>query len=390
MLNDLIKNLSNSSDYTAALTTILVLIFILIMYLIVFKIGVYGIGKFMDWKGDPYIFHGMVSAPLETEYSNYQYIHTNPMDQKKSSTLDQDDNTKSIVILRSKDERNGIEFTWSLWIYVDADGCMKQLTNESSCGLGVDRTNTSAEIGNSPDSLYKRNVFHIFNKGSHIHNSNTNFEAVTTTSTDKDIEEGMAVMTCPGLYLRYNDEIESISYQNELKRRELRKMVTEGKPYDALNIDDKNRESDDDLRNSFEYVITCNTASNVNLMETVTVPNIPVNLWTYVTIRCVNHKLDVYINGRIKKRTVFKDLPRQNYGDLNICEKLKKRSSGKITEFTGKLSGMRYFNYALQGRTIEYFTEKGPSTKPEKVDKNNKDGKPYYLTQRWHYQDYMR
>lgn len=387
MLNDYIKNLSNSSDYTSALTTILVLIFILIMYLVVFKVGVYGIGKFMDWKGDPYIFHGMIPVPLDegsnSTYDDYQHIYTNPMDQSNES-----DNGKSVVILRSNNERGGVEFTWALWIYVDADKCMRQISQSSS----TESVCPGNERDKNSNELIGRNLFHIFNKGNHI----DGYGIKTKNSKDgfvSDIEDGMAIMTCPGLYMRYNDEKDSMSYMAELRRKKLHELEKSGNKYENLPDNEELNTQDggvrDQLRNSFEYVITCNTMSDINLMETVTVPNIPLNLWTHVVIRCVNHKMDVYINGRIKKRAVFSDLPRQNYGDLYICEK-NDLGSNKSLKFHGRLSGFRYFNYALQGRTIEYFTEKGPSLKLEKVDPNKEDGTPYYLTQRWHYQDYMR
>jgi hypothetical protein len=138
------------------------------------------------------------------------------------------------------------------------------------------------------------------------------------------------------------------------------------------------------MRNRFEYVVTCNTMNENQLMETVTVPNIPLNLWTYVVVRCMNHKLDVYINGRIKKRVILSGLPRQNYGDLYVCER------NRHGRMEGQISNLRYFNYALQARTIEYFTEKGPNLEPAKKPKSDRDGKPYYLTQRWHYTDYLR
>ena len=384
MFNDYIKNLSNSSDYTSALTTILVLIFILIMYLVVFKVGVYGIGKFMDWKGDPYIFHGMIPVPLDegsnATYDDYQHIFTNPMDQSNES-----ENGKSVVILRSNNERGGVEFTWALWIFVDADKCMRQISQLSppsgTACPGNERNENSAELAG-------RRLFHIFNKGNHIDGGIT----TEVKNNNTDVESGMAIMTCPGLYMRYNEETSSTSYMAELRRKELHKLAKSDNKYNILPDDNQLNEADktrDILRNRFEYVITCNTMSDTNLMETVTVPNIPLNLWTHVVIRCVNHKMDVYINGRIKKRAVFSDLPRQNYGDLYICEKTD-LGDNKSLKFHGRLSGFRYFNYALQGRTIEYFTEKGPSLKLEKVDPNKEDGTPYYLTQRWHYQDYMR
>ena len=46
-ISEFINNISGSSDYTAALATILVLIAILIVYIVVFKMGVFVIGYLM-------------------------------------------------------------------------------------------------------------------------------------------------------------------------------------------------------------------------------------------------------------------------------------------------------------------------------------------------------
>lgn len=368
-INDFVEKMSGSSDYTAALTTLLILIIILIIYLVVFKLGTTVIGYMMDWKGDPYIIRGKEDIGL-IETTHY---YTNPLDHEE-------DNVR--VILRSNNERNGIEFTWATWLYVDANKMISKKTDGSAPSQCE-----ASEWNNNADKLYS-----IFNKGSHVNNDNQGAMLTTTNENKKHmphsgIVDGMAVMTCPGLYLKYSRG--SSAYMKERYRQQIAKLSDSGKPYDALVEIKPQTFSDepddlDELRNRFEYVVTCNTMSDKQLMETVTVPNIPLNLWTYVVVRCMNHKLDVYINGRIKKRVILSGLPRQNYGDLYVCER------NRHGRMEGYISNLRYFNYALQARTIEYFTEKGPNLDPVKKPKSDQKGRPYYLTQRWHYTDYLR
>lgn len=341
-ISEFINNISGSSDYTAALATILVLIAILIVYIVVFKMGVFVIGYLMDYKGDPYMFRGVVQSPEDWSVGNGMHFYTNPMDHEKDEVR---------VILRSKNERNGIEFTWAVWINVQHD-----VTQDQS----------------------KPYIMHIFNKGGHVSEG-----GIVTNANDKYVNDGMALMTCPGMYVRYSSV--SKAHEDELNRQMLIKQFNEG---DIYGESDQKMQAVDDLRNKYEYVFTCNTMSPDSAMEIVTIPDIPINLWTYVVIRCVNYKLDVYLNGRIKKRVILSALPLQNYGDVHVCESNQDNKSLKM--FDGKLSDMRYFNYALQARSIEYFTEKGPDLNPRRKSKYDEDGKPYYLTQRYHYADYVR
>lgn len=362
-INDFVEKMSGSSDYTAALTTLLVLIIILIIYLVVFKLGMMIISYMMDWKGDPYILRGM-----EDMEDTDKHYFTNPLDYE---------NEPLRVILRSENEQNGVEFTWGTWLYIDANKMISRTVNNDS-GSGVTCSNGAW------GDRYK--IYSIFNKGSHV--QSVSGEHLSHFDDNNTAVGGVAVMTCPGLYVKYSKA--SDSYIKERYRKELAKIAGTNKEYDKIdvvdgpNIERDDKDNEDVMRNRFEYVITCNTMNENELMETVTIPDIPLNLWTYVVIRCMNYKLDVYINGRIKKRVILSGLPRQNYGDLYVCEK------GAHGILEGKISNLRYFNYALQARTIEYFTEKGPNLDPPKKPKNEKDGEPYYLTQRWHYTDYLR
>lgn len=72
--------------------------------------------------------------------------------------------------------------------------------------------------------------------------------------------------------------------------------------------------------------------------NTITIPNIPHNKWLNVIIRCKNKIIDVYINGQLVKSTILPSVPKQNYGNVYVCQ-----SAG----FTGNLSNLVYYRRAL-------------------------------------------
>jgi hypothetical protein len=95
------------------------------------------------------------------------------------------------------------------------------------------------------------------------------------------------------------------------------------------------------------------------LMDTYTTPNeeiminnIPLNKWVNIVLVCKNTLLDVYINGYIANSTKLNAVPKQNYGDVNIC-----CNNG----FPGYLSGLTYYNYALSATYIQAIKSYGPS-----------------------------
>ena len=89
--------------------------------------------------------------------------------------------------------------------------------------------------------------------------------------------------------------------------------------------------------------------------ETVDIPNIPFNKWVHVALRLQNKILDVYISGILKQRVSFKNVPKQNYGDVFVSQ-----NGG----FNGKISNLRYFDRALNAFQISNITMSGPNLKP--------------------------
>lgn len=110
---------------------------------------------------------------------------------------------------------------------------------------------------------------------------------------------------------------------------------------------------------------------------TIDVTGIPLNKkWIHVAIRLENTMLDVYVNGTISGRQVTTSVPKQNYGDVYACQ-----NGG----FSGKLSDMRYFQYALSAFEINQIVTKGPSTTASKLASASSKGSPYYLSNNWYF-----
>lgn len=104
---------------------------------------------------------------------------------------------------------------------------------------------------------------------------------------------------------------------------------------------------------SNELIINMNTFDK--LFSECRISNLPVGKWFHVVIVLIEKNLDVYINGRLKKRCQYKGVPRQNFGDLYI---------NAWNGFDGFLSRMRYYNYAIPEWKIEQSFNQGPSKAP--------------------------
>jgi hypothetical protein len=126
--------------------------------------------------------------------------------------------------------------------------------------------------------------------------------------------------------------------------------------------------------NSNELVVVMNTFTTIN--EEIKISNIPLNKWLHVVIRIENNNLDVYINGSLAKRHVLANVPKQNYGNVNVA-----LNGG----FQGFISDLRYFSHALQPGEIVSIVNAGPNLTVAKNQNNM--GTPPYLSLQWYIQD---
>ena len=101
----------------------------------------------------------------------------------------------------------------------------------------------------------------------------------------------------------------------------------------------------------------------------------PLNKWVNVIIRCENTTLDVYINGTIARSLQLSGVPKQNYGDVYVA-----MNGG----FTGNISNLWYYNYALGTAAIQQIASHGPNT--TLINSSLTTTKPTdYLSLRWYF-----
>jgi len=258
-----LSSFMESNSLVSKFAFVLVVIF---GFIVLLKFGISTVAYFLSPTKSPHLINGMVDA-------------------KNAIVIAQDPSSNhAITIHRSVNENVGLEFTWSVWVYINS---LQYLQGQ-----------------------YR----HIFYKGNNNLASNgLNFPN-----------------NAPGLYL---------------------------------------------APDSNSLVVIMNTFDVIN--EEITVPNIPLNKWLNVIIRCQNKTLDVYVNGSIARSLELSSVPKQNYGDVYVA-----MNGG----FDGFISNLWYYNYALGSSAIQNISTNGPNTKMSGTNGMNlKD--PNYLSLRWFFND---
>ena len=234
------KEFLESNSLVAKLAFLLLVVF---LFIILLRFCVSILAYFLKPRPSPHLIDGMVDARQMIVY---------PQEPTSNG---------AVTIYRSVNATDGIEFTWSTWIFIN---------------------NLQTNSG-----IFK----HIFSKG----NSNLS-------------ENGMVQPNnAPGLYIAPNTN--------------------------AL-------------------VVVMNTYNVIN--EEIIIPNIPINKWVNVIIRCKNTTLDIYINGTIARSINLIGVPKQNYGDVYVA-----MNGG----FDGYISNLWYYNYSVGTASIQDIVNKGPNTK---------------------------
>jgi len=220
------------------------LLLVIFCFVIALRIGITLISYFTKQSDSPHLIDGMVDATQMIVFS-----------QDPSGNNSQ-------TIYRSVNASDGIEFTWSVWIYI----------------------NNLNDSGTTP--TYK----HIFSKG----------------NSDLQNNGMISPNNAPGLYI---------------------------------------------APNSNTLVLMMNTFDVIN--EEIHIPDIPLNKWVNVIVRCKNTTLDVYVNGTITRSINLVGVPKQNYGDVYVA-----MNGG----FNGNISNLWYYNYALGTTAIQNISQNGPNT----------------------------
>lgn len=264
------KNLISSNSL---LSKFIFIVLVIIVFIVLLRLGIMIFNKiFSDISGSPHLINGMIDA-------------------KQSMTISQDpNNPKAITIYRSVNASDGIEFTWSVWIFID-------------------------------DLQYNAGQYkHIFHKGNFPNGS---------PGTGNSIPSGLVYPNnAPGLYI---------------------------------------------LPNTNELLLIMNTFENID--EEINIPDIPMNKWVSVIIRCQNTTLDVYINGTIARSLELSSVPKQNYGDVYVA---------LYGGFDGFISNLWYYDYALGTLAIQKLVHDGANTKAASnspISQTNPD----YLSLKWYF-----
>jgi hypothetical protein len=246
-----------------------VILTIVVFFIIFFRLGVFIMSHALAADRTPFVMPGLKKA------TSSMVIRQDPRYED------------SVTLFRSVDENDGLEFTWSVWLYIDD---IEHLSNQHR---------------------------HIFHKGNlNIINDPTNMEKHGINFPNNG----------PGMYIKPN---------------------------------------------SNDLLITMNSFSVIR--EDVVVKDIPLKKWVNVMIRVEDRNVDAYVNGMIVSRRQMKHVPKQNYGDIYI-----NYNGG----FSGFISDLRYFNYAVNIPDINSIIRRGPSLKTNKasIDKSF----PPYLSTNWY------
>ena len=262
------KGNSGSNDFLASNSLVSKFAFLLLVifgFIVLLRVGMTVVTWLFKPNESPHLIDGMVDAKQMIVF---------PQDHPSSNGAK--------TIYRSVNANDGIEFTWSVWIYINN---LQYLEGQ-----------------------YR----HVFYKG----NSNLDQNGLNFPNN------------APGLYIAPNTN--------------------------AL-------------------IVMMNTYNSIN--EEVMIPDIPLNKWVNVIIRCQNTTMDVYINGTITRSVNLMGVPKQNYGDVYV---------GMNGGFDGNISNLWYYNYALGTSEIQSLSKTGPNTK---VVGNNGLGinTPDYLSLRWYF-----
>jgi len=245
------------------------LLLIVVLFVIVLRGLTYVASYFLKPTASPHLLDGMIDA-------------------KQMMVIDVDPNIKGAKpIVRSVNEDGGIEFTWSVWLFVSDLDYMK--------------------------GSYK----HVFHKG------NDSFQ------TTGDMKGLNYPNNAPGLYFMPKDN---------------------------------------------NMVVIMNTFNDI--VERITIEDIPMNKWYNVAIRVEGQNVDIYVNGTIVNRHVLKNVVRQNY------DKVYMSMNGG---FAGYTSDLWYYDYALSTSELQSIVDKGPNMKL--LTDSMMDGVPKYFSLRWFFRN---
>jgi len=147
--SDLVGSTGTFLESNTLIAKFAFLVIVLIVFMILLNLGVKLVGFFMKPKNDPKLINGTMNG------SNEVTIYQDPK------------NAESVPILRSNNENKGIEFSWSLWIYIND----LQTSPQYSC------------VFNKGNATYNDSGFATVNNGPGLYIDNTTNDLIIKMNT---------------------------------------------------------------------------------------------------------------------------------------------------------------------------------------------------------------
>lgn len=296
------KEFLSSNSFIAKLSFV---ILIVIAFILLFNFSFWIMNMFLTPSRSPYLINGMKDA-------------------KTLKIISQDPSQRdSVPIFRSNNQYNGIEMTWSSWIYID----------DPTYGQ------TGYNIGAT------RYVNPVYVKGSNSTGGMGNMVSNSLGGTFKN-------SNAPGVYLQTSDNVNPETY------------ATGGTNLIKMNMII--------MVDIFPYIDP--DSNTPQYYQKVTIEGIPIKKWVSVILRFSSQNiLDVFINGSLKQRVKLFNSVRQNYDDVFV---------NPDGGFDGFLSNLRYFDYSIGTFEINQIVSSGPNLTMDQ-DSNLKNANPYYLSTKW-------
>ena len=118
-----------------------------------------------------------------------------------------------------------------------------------------------------------------------------------------------------------------------------------------------------------------------NTTESIIITDMPVNKWFNLIIRVEQLKVDIFINGKLAKRHLLTNVPKQNYGNIQVFKK-----SGTFG-VDCQLSELRYFDYSVNLSEVQNIISEGPNL--ALIQKQNYSSKHNnYLSTLWYLNEF--
>lgn len=112
-----------------------------------------------------------------------------------------------------------------------------------------------------------------------------------------------------------------------------------------------------------------------DIQNEVSIPNIPVGKWFHTSLIVEQNRMSIYINGYLKERKMLVGIARQNFGDVWI---------NAFGGFSGYLSRMRYYDYAVELSQVQADVTRGPDMELPYSEQQQ----PPYLAPYWWVNNY--